>query len=68
MPEDEKEQVTENLLEEIMKENSPKVAKEIYFQEVQEAQRASQRFSEKLDPRKHTPRHIIIPSPKIKDK
>ena len=40
------------------------MAKEIDFQEVQEAQRVPK----KLDPRKHTPRHIIITLPKIKDK
>ena len=38
--------------------------KEIDFQEVQEAQR----FSKKLDPRKRTPRHIIITLPNFKDK
>ena len=47
-----------------MKENFPNLAKEIDFQEVQEAQRVLK----KLDPRKHTPRHIIITSSKIKDK
>ena len=47
-----------------MKENFPNLAKEIDFQEVQEAQRVSK----KLDPRKHTPRHIIITLPKLKDK
>ena len=47
-----------------MKENFPNLAKEIDFQEVQEAQRVPK----KLDPRKHTPRYIIIPLPKIKDK
>ena len=47
-----------------MKENLPKLAKEIDFQEVQEAQRAPKR----LDPKKHTPRHIIISLPKITDK
>ena len=47
-----------------MKENFLNLAKEIDFQEVQEAQRVPK----KLDPRKHTPRHIIIPLPKIKDK
>ena len=47
-----------------MKENFSNLAKEIDFQEVQEAQRAPK----KLDPRKHTPRHIIITLPKIKDK
>ena len=54
----------ENLFENIMKENFPNLAKEIDFQEVQEAQRVPQ----KLDPRKHTPRHIIITLPTIKDK
>ena len=47
-----------------MKENFPNLAKEIDFQEVQEAQR----LPKKLDPRKHTPRHIIITLPKIKQK
>ena len=47
-----------------MKENFPNLAKEIDFQEGQEAQRVSK----KLDPRKHTPRHIIITLPKIEDK
>ena len=47
-----------------MKENFPNLVKEIHFQEVQEAQRVPK----KLDPRKHTPTHIIITSPKIKDK
>ena len=46
-----------------MKESFPNLAKEIDFQEVQEAQRVPK----KLDPRKHTPRHIIIISPKIKE-
>ena len=44
--------------------NFPNLAKEIDFQEVQEAQRVP----EKLGPRKHIPRHIIITLPKIKDK
>ena len=47
-----------------MKENFPKLAKEINFREVQEAQRVPK----KLDPRKHIPRHIIITLPRIKDK
>ena len=47
-----------------LQENFPNLAKEIDFQEVQEAQRVPK----KLDPRKHTPRHIIITLPKIKDK
>ena len=53
----------ENLLEKIMKENFPNLAKEIDLQ-VQEAQRVPK----KLDPRRNTPRHIIIKLPKIKDK
>ena len=38
--------------------------KEIDLQEVQEAQR----IPKKLDPRKHTPKHIRITLPKMKDK
>ena len=44
-----------------MKENFPNLAKEIDFQE-------ALRVPKKLDPRKHTPRHIVITLPKIKDK
>ena len=47
-----------------MKENFPKLAKEIDFQEVQEAQSVPK----KVDPRRNTPRHIIITLRKIKDK
>ena len=47
-----------------MKENFPNLAKEIDFQEFQEAQRVPK----KLDPRRSTPRHIIITLAKIKDK
>ena len=47
-----------------MKENFPNLEKEIDFQEVQEAQRVPK----KLDPKRNTPRHIIIKLPKIKDK
>ena len=65
MPEgEEKEQEIENLFEKIMKETFPNLAKEIDFQEIQEAQRVPK----KLESRKHTPRHIIIALPKIKDK
>ena len=60
---EEKEQEAENLFEKIM-ENFPNLAKEIDFQEVQEAHRVPK----KLDPREHTPRHIIITLPKMKDK
>ena len=65
MPEGEEgEQEIENLIENIMKEKFPNLAKEIDFQEVQEAQRVPQ----KLDPKRNTPRYIIIKLPKIKDK
>ena len=47
-----------------MKENFPNLATEIDFREVQEAQRVPK----KLDPRRNTPRHIIITLPKIKHK
>ena len=47
-----------------MKENFPTLAKEIDFQEVQEAQRVPKKW----DPRSNTPRHIIIKLPKIKEK
>ena len=46
-----------------MKEHSPNLAKEIDFQEVQEAPRVPK----KLDPRKNTLRHIITKLPKIKE-
>ena len=65
MPEGEKEeQEIENLFENITKENFPNLAKEIDFQEVQEAQRVPK----KVDPRRNTPRHIILTLPKTKDK
>ena len=51
----------ENLLEKIMKENFPNLAKDIDFQKVPEAQRVPK----KLDPRRNTPRLIIITIPKI---
>ena len=47
-----------------MTENFPNLAKEIDFQEVQEAQKVPN----KLDPRTHIPRYIKITLPKIKDK
>ena len=61
---EEEEQEIKKLFENIMKENFPNLAKEIDFQEVQEAQRVPK----KLDPRKHTPRHITITLAKIKEK
>ena len=65
MPEGEKEeQEIENLSQQIMMEKFPNLVKEIHFQEVQKAQR----LPKKLDPRRKTPRHIIITLPEIKDK
>ena len=61
---EEEEQEIGNLFDKIMKENFPNLAKEIDFQEVQEAQR----LPKKLDPRRNTPRYIIIKLPKTKDK
>ena len=63
VPEEKEEQEIENLFEKIMKENFPNLKKERDIQ-VQEAQRVPK----KLDSRKHTPRHITITLPKIKDK
>ena len=64
MPEEEEEQEIENLFEKIIKENFPNLANEVDFQEVQE----TQRVPKKLDPKRNTPRHIIIILLKIKDK
>ena len=60
---EEEEQEIENLFEQIM-ENFPNLAKEIDFQEVQEAQRVPKQ----LDSRRNTARHTIITLAKIKDK
>ena len=54
----------ENLFEKVVKENFPNLVREIDFQEVWEAQRVPK----KLDPRKHTSKHIIITLPKMKEK
>ena len=64
VPGEEEQQKIENLFEQIMKENFLNLAKEIDFQEVQEAHRVPK----KLDSRKYIPRHIIITLPKIKQK
>ena len=53
----------ENLFEKTMKENFPNLGKKIDIQ-IQEAQRVPN----KLDPKRTTPRHIIIKMPKVKDK
>ena len=64
MPEgEEEEQEIENFFEKIMKENFPNLVKEVDVQ-VQEAQGVPN----KLDPKRATPRQIIIKMPKVKDK
>ena len=63
MPEGEEEQEIENLFEKIMKENFSNLGKETDIQ-VQEAQRGPN----KLDPKRSTPRHIIIKMPKVECK
>ena len=59
----EEQEIENYLFEQIMK-NFPNLVKEIDFQEVQEAQKVPK----KLDPKRNTPKHIIIKSPKIKDR
>ena len=54
----------ENLSKKIMKENFPNLAEEIRLPGSPEAQRVPK----KLDPKRNTPRHIIIALPKMKDK
>ena len=63
MPKEEGEQETENLFENIMKENFSNLVKEIDMQ-VQEAQRVPN----KMNAKRSTLRHIIIKMPKVKDK
>ena len=64
MPEgEEQQQEMENLFEKIMKENFPNLVKELDMQ-VQNTQRIPQ----KLNPRRNTPRSIIIKLLKIKNK
>ena len=60
---EEKEKGTEKIFEELIAENFPKMGKEIVNQ-VQEAQRVPGR----INPRRNTPRHIVIKLTKIKDK
>ena len=59
----EEKQEIENLFEKIMRENFPNLAKEIDT-EVQE----TQRVPNKMDPKRATPRHIIIKMPKVEYK
>ena len=61
--EEEKKKGTEKIFEEIIVENFPNVGKEIVNQ-VHEAQRVPYR----INPRRNTPRHIVIKLAKIKDK
>ena len=61
--EEDKKKDHEKILEEIIVENFPKVGKEIITQ-VQETQRVPNR----INPRKNTPRHILIKLTKIKPK
>ena len=60
---EEREQGPEKTFEEIIVENFPNMGKEIATQ-VQEAQRVPYR----INPRRNTPRHIVIKLAKIKDK
>ena len=60
---EEEEQEIENLFEKVMNESFPNLAKEIDIQ-VQE----TQRVPNKWDPKRATPRHIIIKLLKVKDK
>ena len=61
--EEEKKKGTEKIFEEIIVENVPNMGKEI-FNQVQEAQRVPYR----INPRRNTPRHILIKLSKIKYK
>ena len=60
---EERERGLEKIFEEIIVENFPNMGKEIATQ-VREAQRVPYR----INPRRHTPRHIVIKLAKIKDK
>ena len=60
---EEKEEDIGNLLEEIMTEKFPNLVKEINIQ-VQEAQRAPN----KMNPKRPTPKHIILKMPEVRDK
>ena len=60
---EEREQEIENLFEKIMTQNFLNLVKEIDIQ-VQE----TQRVPNKMNPKRPTPRHIIIKMPKVSDK
>ena len=63
VPEEDKKKNHEKILEEIIVENFPKMGKEIITQ-VQETQRVPNR----INPKRNTPRHILIKLTKIKHK
>ena len=63
VPEEDKKKDHEKILEEMIVENFPKMGKEIITQ-VQETQRVPNR----INPRRNTPRHILIKLTKIKHK
>ena len=63
VPEEDKKKDHEKILEEIIVENFPNMGKEIITQ-VQETQRVPNR----INPRRNTPRHILIKLTKIKHK
>ena len=63
VPEEEREKGTEKIFQEIIAENFPNMGKESLTQ-IQEAQRVPY----KINPRRNTPRHILIKLTKIKDK
>ena len=63
MPEEEREKKTEKIFQEIIAENFPNMGKESLTQ-IQEAQRVPY----KINPRRNTPRHVLIKLIKIKDK
>ena len=62
-PREEREKGPEKIFEEIITKNFPNMGKEIVNQ-IQEAQRVLGR----INPRRNTPRHIIIKLTKIKDR
>ena len=63
VPEEDKKKDHEKIFEEIIVENFPKMGKEIVTQ-VQETQRVSNR----VNPKRNTPRHILIKFTKIRHK
>ena len=63
VPAEEREKETEKIFQEIIAENFPNMGKESLTQ-IQEAQRVPY----KINPRRNTPRHILIKLTKIKDK